>query len=659
MKRIGVWFLISAVLITPLGSAAQTTPLTWAPGIVFSEILANPADENTGEFVELYNQSDAPIDLAHWSLTDTGDQNDILVDFVGEFDRGVSGLVVPANGFAIVVDHNYVGQYNGLLETRDPERFIVITSDDQQLGNGLSNASDTLTLSNSAEIISTVSWSSDAGEGQTWKALKLGEQQQTWVKSRSTLPLTPGAPNNEEPTLTVTAMPSIGTAPFLVILTANAQDPEEQPVQILWDFGDLTSGTGSSASHLYSSAGIFTVTGTAIDSEGSQVTTTTEIMVSDELPTPSPTPANVALRVNEMLPDPDGDDGTEFIELYNADSIAIDLAGYQVDDAPGGSAPYILAGATLAPHGYLVLTRATTNITLNNSGGEQARLLAPDGTEISHLAFEGTAKSGQSWSWFETEAQWTTPTAGAVNQKPTPPTASNEEDEENSLSLLPLASALTYPLGDIVHTTGTISAAVHEIRKNTFYIQEAGAAIQVTVSGTVPSGLTRGAHIELTGELGVAYGERRIKVKTDQLVVGSARKNIAPKTLRTGSITKGQLGQLVRITGVLIENNGTSLRFSDGSGVAQVSTGSLKRPAMRKGQKYAITGIVTMSSDKIVLRPRSSNDLGLTKTTQLLPAAGASFAQPIVGATLLSPLSLVLLRRKRRRRARTLMQPIQ
>lgn len=658
MKRTGVWFLLSALIATPLSGAAQVNPITWLPDIVFSEVLANPTDENSGEFIELYNQTDESIDLSHWKITDAGDQNDLLVDFTGEFDQGAGGLVVPAHGFAVLVDRNYVGQYEALLGAQDAEQFIVITTDDQQIGNGLGNSGDTVTLSDGTAIRTTVSWSSDAGEGLAWKALGLNAKQQTWVKSRPTLPLTPGAPNNEAPSLSITTTPNYGEALLLVTLTANAQDPEEQPLQILWDFGDLASDVGTTTTHQYSAAGIFTVTGTAVDSEGSQTSATTEIVISEETPPPSPALPTATIRVNEILPDPDGDDSAEFIELYNVDSVVADLTGYQVDDAPGGSTPYILPATTLAPHSYLILDRKTTNIVLNNSGGEQARLLAPDGSEIAHLTYVGTAKAGQSWSWFDTGEEWANPTPGTTNQKATPPPTNSDEDEEDTLPLLPLTSAREYPLGDVVRTAGTISAALHEIRKNTFYIQEAGAALQVSISGTPPTKLARGTAIELTGELGMAYGEKRIKVRPDQIVVGTTRKVIAPKLLRTGSITKGQLGQLVRVSGTLVQNNGTSLRFSDGSGVVQVNTGSLKRPAMHKGQRYTIVGVVTMSSDKVVVRPRSSSDLVAAKTTQLLPAAGASLTQPVIGATLLSPLSLVLLRRKRRRRTRALMQKV-
>ncbi|MFZ2488084.1 MAG: lamin tail domain-containing protein, partial [Anaerolineae bacterium] len=107
--------------------------------------------------------------------------------------------------------------------------------------------------------------------------------------------------------------------------------------------------------------------------------------------TPTPTPAVYpdGIVLNEFMPNPladwngdgtTGDDNDEYIELYNLNDAAVDLTGWLVDDADGGSTPYRLpAGSSIAAHGFLTLWSRDTHLSLNNSGGDAARLLTPDG----------------------------------------------------------------------------------------------------------------------------------------------------------------------------------------------------------------------------------------------------------------------------------------
>ncbi|WP_423224762.1 lamin tail domain-containing protein [Candidatus Amarolinea aalborgensis] len=167
-----------------------------------------------------------------------------------------------------------------------------------------------------------------------------------------------------------------------------------------------------------------------------------------QTPTPTPTatpdPAWAAVRVNEFLPAPqsvdwNGDgalnEDDEYIELFNTGATAVDLGGFKLDDlANGGSAPYTLpAGTQLAAHGFLVFFRSQTGVALNNSGGDDVRLLAPDGQTLQAVHY-ASSHDDRAWSalpdgsdaWSEEAA----PSPGRSNcaapgcQTPTPtPTA--------------------------------------------------------------------------------------------------------------------------------------------------------------------------------------------------------------------------------------------
>jgi hypothetical protein len=146
-----------------------------------------------------------------------------------------------------------------------------------------------------------------------------------------------------------------------------------------------------------------------------------------QTPTVEPEPAGV--RINEVLPVPaqDGviDELDEWMELHNAGLVAVDLSGWLLDDAEGGSDAYrIPDGTMLQPGGFLILHGRTTGLALDDTG-DAVRLLDPDGVVVDAVVF-GQLAPNASYSrddvgmWHD---DWP-PSPGAPNQ---PPTASAGE----------------------------------------------------------------------------------------------------------------------------------------------------------------------------------------------------------------------------------------
>ncbi|HEY3109656.1 MAG TPA: hypothetical protein VGL23_12930 [Chloroflexota bacterium] len=105
-------------------------------------------------------------------------------------------------------------------------------------------------------------------------------------------------------------------------------------------------------------------------------TTPTAIPTATSTATPTPTPAGPAVvRINEFLMAPQTAYTTEWVELYNPASNAIDVGGLYIDDlANGGGAPKQIPAGTIVPaRGYYVMDIASGF--LNNTGAESVRFL--------------------------------------------------------------------------------------------------------------------------------------------------------------------------------------------------------------------------------------------------------------------------------------------
>ncbi len=117
-------------------------------------------------------------------------------------------------------------------------------------------------------------------------------------------------------------------------------------------------------------------------------------------PTPEPTWVPGKVVINELLIRPHYDwqgtggidTGDEFIELLNLGPQPVNLAGWMLDDIPGGgSKPYVLGQVTLAPGSYRAFFRSRTHLALND-GGDTVRLLAPDGRVMESVSYLRVAR---------------------------------------------------------------------------------------------------------------------------------------------------------------------------------------------------------------------------------------------------------------------------
>ncbi|MBU0647923.1 lamin tail domain-containing protein [Patescibacteria group bacterium] len=147
---------------------------------IFSEVLANPENEEKHEFLELLYEGTEQVDLTGWMVRDLSGEDE-LVDFVSDYDLGKEGLVLDKGDLLLVVDRQYDGVFSSELRDREEDlsKIVVITVDDDKIGNGLGNAADKFELiDEKGAVVTGWGWDKDAGNGISWENIG-GE----WVMS--------------------------------------------------------------------------------------------------------------------------------------------------------------------------------------------------------------------------------------------------------------------------------------------------------------------------------------------------------------------------------------------------------------------------------------------------------------------------------------------
>lgn len=188
------------------------------------------------------------------------------------------------------------------------------------------------------------------------------------------------------------------------------------------------------------------------------IPTPTEPPIATASPTSSPTPYAGGITLNEFMPDPlsdwngngqTGDADDEYIELHNAGTGEIDLAGWALDDvAGGGSPPFVLPSGSMVPGGgFLVLFSAQTHLALNN-GGDSVRLLSPDGAEVDNASYATSHGDEAVSRTIDGGGDWTTtypPSPGGPNLPPSPTATPTATATRTPSATLPASTSSPTP----------------------------------------------------------------------------------------------------------------------------------------------------------------------------------------------------------------------
>jgi PKD repeat protein len=394
--------------------------LFFIPKMVFGSVVINEiawmgiVGNQYGEWIELYNNGAEEIDLNNWKLY-KGDGSTLIFTLTKK---------IAPNGYLVIerttdssldplpTINDESGKFggSGLINLPKGDHIVLqdstgTTIEDLNFSSGWPNGDNT-TKQTMEKIAS--GWQTSLNPGGTPKAqnssgaVEESEDPEEPTTEEPEIPITPT--ENDNPPVADAGDNIIGFVNQEIILDGSfSYDQDENELQYSWNTGDGNSSDHQIVSHKYQYPGTYLATLTVYDGKN---------YVSDTITVKIQT---AQIIINEFMANPSGkDEEEEWIEIYNdADSIT-DISGWQLDDIASGSKAFIFPENTLiAPKNYLVFSRQTTKIALNNDK-DTVRLLLPDGIVFQEINYEKPPQ-GKSSARTAEGFVWSEPTPGMAN----------------------------------------------------------------------------------------------------------------------------------------------------------------------------------------------------------------------------------------------------
>jgi hypothetical protein len=331
--------------------------------------------------------------------------------------------------------------------------------------------------------------------------------------------------------------------------------------------------------------------------------------------------------INEFFPNPEGADADqEWIELYNAGSSDINLAGWSLDDEDGGSVPYEISESLVISAGdYLVFYNDITKIILNNST-DKVRLIDPNQEIIDDVGYTNV-KEGQSYAKVDNDWQWTEQiTPGTANQitpvvVDEPATSSlliatanaAENNDPTAAAVFPLIEIdqiNSMEIGSLVRVKGQVAAKPGIFGKKIMYLD----GIQIYNSKGNWLDLQEGNEIEVQGKISQSNEERRILISNPEAItiLSSEINQLEPLPVTSEQLGESLEGRLIQIQGEVVEKSGSKVKMADEQGEVVVylkKSTDLSLKSFQLGEKYKVTGLLSQYKDEYRLLPRAENDI--------------------------------------------------
>ena len=564
----------------PLSNQSQTT--TVAPAtttILINEIYPDPTGaDNDDEFIELYNFGSQAVDLGDWKIKDNEKSYTISAN-------------IPAGGYLVL---------------KRPDTEIALNN----------------TAAESVVLVDA--WGRQADKISYERALTGESYNRTADGWRWSYALTPGLKNViEEPDAIsliwkILAPDSGEPDEVLKFSAVGSVDPRGGQLNYLWKFASGTEFVGPTAEYKFTTSGIFEMVLNASSTAGTSGNKKLSIKIGTGLSV-----QNALVGITEILPNPDGNDDNEYIEVSNFGSSTVNLANWilRVDTKQYE----IPIGTNIAPSSSLVFYRLATKMALNNSGGKVS-LLTPALDTVDFVKYD-KAISGKSYSLEKNIWQWSAPSPGVVFSPP----AGGGAGGGGSVGVVKLASvakstastayfvpnsitdARVKPKDAKVKVRGVVSTLPGVFGTQYFYIEDGQNGLQVYQNKKDFPTLTLGDEIEVSGLTSEASGQKRIRASgaSDIKVI---KNGSAPMSLEMviDELSEELLGRLVKVFGDITEMKSGYFYLDNEVGEIKVTlkTGAkIDKKLFNEGDSVEVSGILENGKGGMEIWPRGSDDI--------------------------------------------------
>ncbi len=554
--------------------------------IYFNELMPNPfgVDSVAGEWLELCNTSTRRVDLGGWRFED-GQEGVVIRDF--KIDQKSCSVFELKNKSIIL--NNYSHQEIGLID-----------------GNGFE--------------VDRVSYNKSKQEGWSYNRCP-DHNDWMWLASSSPAMLNYCPPVNEKPQAYFEIEPEPSVDEFVLLDAVESMDSDGEIVEYRWGFGRQVWSLGEVDKKFvfnepafeikFLKPGKYSLSLEVVDNLGGSDVMKREVEVVFNR-------ENIidysGLRINEILPNPEGPDAEEeWIELYNNSQQDLNLDGFVLDDGEGGSDPFTFFGYTIQAQEHLIILRVESGLTLNNTA-DSVRLFDPEGKLVDEVSYSG-ANQGFAYARVDdSEWQWL-------------PYISPGEDNvyyDNSnipikngeyVTDVPLQDLIYEPTGVLVRVTGFVTAEPGLLGKTIFYLGERGAGVQVYSYKKDFPLLALGDKVEVRGVLSDYNSEKRVKIAvSDDILKMDEVNKIEPISLQLEDIGEMHEGALIKVSGEVTEIRGSSLWVDDRTAELKVylkQNSQIKRDLFEVGNRYSMIGILSQWAGEYRLLPRYVEDVKL------------------------------------------------
>jgi len=557
----------------PQGDASTPLQQSYPTGIIINELYPSP-QETEEEFIELFNTTDSSIQLSGWMLS----------------DETTKIYSIPA----------------GIL--LKPKEYIAFVQSTTKII--LNNSGDTVELLFPNETITNSVSYGTSKQAESWA--RNSEETFEW----SSVP-TPQEKNifPQQPLAIIDFDTPIVSVfqPFTLDGSASTGDLFE------WRIPFGPKSTQKQLWYEFSVPGQYEIQlkATNILEETSEQSVVITVIdpANPDLSLLIPPSLYETPIINEFLPNPEGSDKEEWIEILNPTASPINITNWIIDDAEGGSKPYVISEpTTLRAYEYIILPRILSKLALNNTT-DSVRLLNADEEVIDEIEYSDV-EEGNSYARDEDDVWlWThTPTPGNENivQEEFIFTETLFEPKVVSSSTIntELSNIRDFENGTTVTTIGSVIAPPNILGVTVFYIMD-GGGIQVYSSKKDFPDLEVGDVVQVTGTLSENQGEKRIKTSS-QLDITKTSAQIQPEPLpiEISDITDNEEGTLITISGNIVEKSGRTVYVVDESDeeLKVYYKQKIPKPAFGDGDSVTIIGILSETKTGYRLLPRFLED---------------------------------------------------